>query len=142
KRQDVLSSGCSRSAVRRFSDGLIVSPPLEVLDLRVSPEIFEQLAAARRLEQARHFAVRIVEIAEDECFRRTGLHARGLDLAVLDVAFFSFGLNLYGRDPLCAERALLSPADFTTQSVGVPRRMKGLLPPRAARIQAGNGERP
>src|SRR5438876_973835 len=101
---------------------------LEIGDLRLSPQVPEQLAAPRRSRQARHFALRIVQISEYQGIRRTGLNTGRLDFSVLHLAFLRLRLNLSGVDALHTERTLLHDADFAHRYVGIQLEVQRLFP--------------
>src|SRR5690349_4729950 len=101
---------------------------LQIRDLRLGAEIFEEFGAARRLGQLRYAALWIVEIAEHDRRRRTGLGARRLDRAVRDRLVLRLRRRLRGPDALHAEGALLHHADFTHRDVGIELQVQRLVP--------------
>src|SRR5690242_8092286 len=102
---EMRSSGRSRSDVRRSS--VTFMRLSEILNLRQRAKVLEQFAAARRLEQPRHFAFRIVEVAEHQRLRWARLGAGCGELAVLQLTLVGSRRDLRRRDALRAEGALL-----------------------------------
>ena len=99
------------------------------------PRSSRSLASARRSRQARHVALRIVQVAEDQRARPARLRARRLDLAVAHLAVLRLGLNLRTLDALHAERALLHHADFTQRDVRIELQLQRLVPRRVEEIE-------
>src|SRR5262249_54497919 len=102
--------------------------PFEIHDLRLRADVLEQLLAPARRPELRDLALGIVEVAEDDRRRGTGLRARRLQFAVLELALAGFGVDLGGLDPLHAERAFLHDADFPDGDVGVELELQRLVP--------------
>ena len=76
--------------VRRGQE-IFLAPDRQIKDTRVGPKLFLQDLTTALPDQARNFAVRVVEIAEDDGPYRTRLRACGLDLAVSDGPVFLLG---------------------------------------------------
>src|SRR5690625_3280091 len=63
--------------------------------------------------------VRILDIAEDDRVRRTGLRARGHDLAIHHATILELRISLGTTDPLHAEGALLHDTFLADQNIWV-----------------------
>jgi hypothetical protein len=57
--------------------------PREIRNVRERAKILEQCAAARRARQARHLALRILEVTEHQRTRRARLGAGRLEITIL-----------------------------------------------------------
>src|SRR5262249_55665014 len=79
--------------------------------------------------QARHPALRIVDVAEDDRLGGTGLLAGGDDLAVADRATLLVGGDARALDALHAVAALLHDPPRADGDVGVLRHLDGLVAP-------------
>src|SRR5215204_4733679 len=79
----------------------------EIRGTRPRVELGEERVVAHLGLELRHAARFIVQVAEHDRLRRTGLLAGGLDLAIADAAALLFALDLRLVDPLHAVGALL-----------------------------------
>src|SRR5579862_4344157 len=130
------NSGRSRSpricsAVFAILPGVL----LEIGDVGLRAELAEQFRGTVRARQARNFAIRIVQIAKDHRFRRAGLHASRIELAVFQIALFALRLNLRGANALHAESALFHDAHAAHGNVGIQLQVQRLIPLRVIEIE-------
>src|SRR5215218_10423230 len=101
------SIGCSESATL-FTDLRVDVPDRgQIGRPRAGVQLAEQRVVPLPGLQLRHAAARIVEVAEDDRVGRTGLLARGLDLAIGDAALALLRFDPRLVDPLHAVGALL-----------------------------------
>src|SRR5262245_35336103 len=83
---------------------------LQVVHDRARVDLLEHAIGAVGLDDLRHAALRIVEVAEHDCVRRTRLLTRGLDVAVLDPAAGALAFDARLLDALHAEGAFFHDA--------------------------------
>src|SRR5579862_3202866 len=117
---EALPSGRSKSSV--ICSGVFAAMPgilLQIRDLRHRSQLAEEFRTPITARQARDFAIGVAQIAEYHRLRRAGLHAGGLDFAVLHRALFRFRLNFSGLDALHAERALFHHDHFAQRNIGI-----------------------
>src|SRR5712692_3346960 len=100
----------------------------EIRDGRLGVQAGEHVIATRVTRQLVDPRVVVVEIAEDDRFRRTGLLARGHDVAIADVAILESRLTLRTTDALDAERALFHHALLAHRDIGIEQHRQRLGP--------------
>src|SRR5260370_41450732 len=108
---------------------------LEIGHVGLCAELAKQFRRATGTRQARDFAIRIVQVAEDHGFRRAGLNAGRIELAILQIALFACGLNFRAANALHAESALFHDAHAAYGDVWIQLKVQRLLPLRIIKIE-------
>src|ERR671918_828169 len=78
-----------------FSDFIILPHLLQVGYGRLSVEIFQHAISSCVLGHFRNFAIRVLQVSENQRARWTGLNARRCDLAIADRTSLIFG-DIFG----------------------------------------------
>src|SRR5256885_827863 len=99
--------------------GLVRDDARQIGDARLGVQAREHVIAAWIPGQLRHAGVAVVQIAEDDRFRRARLRARGGDVTVTHGAILDPGLILRAANALHAEGALLHHALLAHRDVGI-----------------------